>query len=72
MKLYEIREAAKTLAEMDPEIIKALALSGCDSGKLIAQAFQTMGEHAEKIGTLNVSPDLLAAVGGLTPARNAK
>lgn len=69
MKLYEIREAAKTLAEMDPEIIKALALSGCDSGKLIAQAFQTMGEHAEKIGTLNVSPDLLAAVGGSDPGK---
>ena len=58
-RLYEMREMMENIARLDPEIIKALALSGMDSGKLIAQAFTAMGEHAEKIGTLNVTPDLL-------------
>ena len=62
-KLYEVREVMESLSHMDPEIVKAFAFSGMDSGRLIAQAFQAMGEHAEKIGTLNVTPDLLSSLG---------
>jgi len=34
-------------------------MSSMDSGKLIAQAFTDIGKGAEKIGTLNITPDLL-------------
>ncbi len=44
---------------MDTEVIKALVVSGMDSKALIAKAFAEIGDKADKIGVLNVSPDLL-------------
>jgi hypothetical protein len=33
-----------------------------DSGQLVALAFKELAENADKIGQLNVSPDLLNAL----------
>ncbi|MCM1553579.1 MAG: SPFH domain-containing protein [Butyrivibrio sp.] len=58
-KAYDSEVLLKTFAGIDLEVIKALAASGMDSRALIAKAFVEIGDKAGKIGTLNVSPDLL-------------
>lgn len=47
------------LKTTDPRIIQALAATGMQPAQLIAQAFTGIAERAEKIGQLNMSPDLL-------------
>lgn len=58
-KAYDARVLLAVFEEMDPNIVNALAMSGMDSKALIAKAFVEIGDKAEKIGMLNVSPDLL-------------
>lgn len=63
-KAYDSEVLLRTFAEVDTEIIKALAVSGMDSRALIAKAFVEIGDKADKIGVLNVSPDLLETLTG--------
>ena len=42
--------------------MQALAAAGMQPNQLIAQAFGGIAEKAERIGQLNVSPDLLQAL----------
>ena len=42
------------------------AQSGLDSGQLIAMAFRDLADNAEKVGTLNISPELLQSLLGAT------
>ena len=52
--------------EVDPAVLQTLAHMGMKPNQLIAQAFQGLAEKANKIGQLNVSPDLLREL--LSPA----
>lgn len=61
-KAYDSAVLLKTFAGIDTEVVKALATSGMDSKALIAKAFVEIGDKADKIGVLNVSPDLLEAL----------
>lgn len=61
-KAYELTAVMRTLEGMDPDIIQALASIGMEPGKLIALAFQGLAENAQKIGELNISPDLLKSL----------
>lgn len=63
-KAYDSEVLLRTFAGVNPDILKALAMSGMDSKALIAKAFVEIGDKADKIGTLNVSPDLLEALAG--------
>lgn len=58
-KAYDSQVLLEAFAGIDSEIIKALAISGMDSKSLIAKAFVEIGDKADKIGVLNVTPDLL-------------
>lgn len=58
-KAYDSEVLLRTFAGVDTEVVKALAVSGMDSKSLIAKAFVEIGDKADKIGVLNVSPDLL-------------
>ena len=58
-KAYDSEVLLRTFENVDTEVIKALAACGMDSKALIAKAFVEIGDKADKIGTLNVSPDLL-------------
>ena len=40
-------------------MVQALAATGMQPGQLIAQAFGNIAQNAERIGQLNVSPELL-------------
>ncbi len=61
-KAYDSEVLLRTFAGVDTEVVKALATSGMDSKALIAKAFVEIGDKADKIGVLNVSPDLLEAL----------
>lgn len=52
----------KALDKADPRIVQALAAAGMQPNQLIAQAFGGIAEKAERIGQLNMSPDLLQAL----------
>ncbi len=61
-KIYELKAAMKIYEEMNPEILKALANANLDAGRLMAMAFQGIADKADKIGNLNISPDLLQSM----------
>lgn len=54
------------LEKADPRVVQALAASGMQPAQLIAQAFGGIAERAERIGQLNVSPELLNSLMGAT------
>ena len=56
---YALEAVMKSLSQSDPRMVQALASLGMDSNRLIALAFRDLAGSAEKIGQLNVSPDLL-------------
>jgi hypothetical protein len=56
---YRIGALMKIFEGVDIKVTQALAASGMQPAQLIAQAFSGIAENAERIGQLNVSPDLL-------------
>ncbi|MBF0529426.1 MAG: SPFH domain-containing protein [Deltaproteobacteria bacterium] len=58
-RAYGISAVMKSLAAADPKVVQALTSVGMDPGRLVALAFKELAEGADKIGELNISPDLL-------------
>ena len=56
---YRVGALMKIFEGVDTRVIQTLASAGMQPGQLIAQAFTGIAERAERIGQLNVSPDLL-------------
>lgn len=56
---YRVGAVMQALEKADPRVVNALAAAGMQPGQLIAQAFGGIAERAERIGQLNVSPELL-------------
>ncbi|MNT66088.1 hypothetical protein D3C72_2041250 [compost metagenome] len=56
---HRVAVVMQALEKADPRIVNALAAAGMQPGQLIAQAFGGIAERAERIGQLNVSPELL-------------
>lgn len=68
-KAYALELMVERLREVDWRKLMVMHGDKADSGQaLVAMAFQQLAENASKIGTLNVSPELMAS---LTAARNA-
>lgn len=61
---HRVESVMKALQAADPKIVQALAAVGMAPAQLIAQAFGGIAERAEKIGQLNVSPELLQSLVG--------
>jgi hypothetical protein len=68
---HRLGAVMKALESADPRIVQALAAAGMQPNQLIAQAFGGLAEKAERIGQLNVSPELLQSLlaGSPPPAR---
>ncbi|NMG27964.1 SPFH domain-containing protein [Aromatoleum evansii] len=66
---YRIAEAMKAVGSADPRIVQALASAGMAPAQLIALAFGGIAEKAERIGQLNLSPDLLQSLLGAGGAK---
>lgn len=58
-KAYALEASMKALAGVDPAVVQSLASVGMEPAQLVARAFQQMAAGADKIGQLNVSPELL-------------
>lgn len=61
-RAYALTETLKPLRDLDWKTLMALGGKGPDPKAMIAIAFQEMAENAQKIGELNVSPDLLKSL----------
>jgi hypothetical protein len=68
---HRIGAVVHALQAADPKIVQALAAMGMQPSQLIAQAFWGIADKAEKIGQLNLSPDLLQMLMA-TPAPREK
>jgi hypothetical protein len=58
-RAYGTTALMKAFDAVDPKVLDALSAGGMQSGQLIARAFRDLAEKADRIGTLNISPDLL-------------
>jgi regulator of protease activity HflC (stomatin/prohibitin superfamily) len=58
-RAYGVSATMKALGSVDARILQALASTGMKPEQMIAFAFQELAGKAEKIGQLNISPDLL-------------
>lgn len=61
-KAYALSAAMKAIEGVDASVIASLASVGMEPGKLLALAFQGLAENADKIGQLNITPDLLREI----------
>lgn len=61
-KAYALKAVMEVYEKVNPEILKSLTNAGLDSGHLLALAFQGIADKAEKIGNLNITPDLLQSI----------
>lgn len=61
-RAYTLTETLKPLRDLDWKTLMMLGGRGGDAREMIALAFQQMAENAQKIGELNISPDLLTAL----------
>ena len=58
-RAYGIEAVMKVLKGVDPKLMQVLAGSGMAPSQMIAAAFQNLAENADKIGNLNIAPELL-------------
>lgn len=58
-KAYAISAMMKALSDSDPKIVEAITNAGMKPDQLIAQAFKELAINSDKIGHLNMSPELL-------------
>lgn len=56
---YGVNAVMGAFKEIDPGVMQALANVHMDPSQLIAKAFQDFARNAEKIGNLNIAPELL-------------
>jgi regulator of protease activity HflC (stomatin/prohibitin superfamily) len=63
-RAYTLTETLKPLRDLDWKTLMMLGGKGADAKAMVALAFQEMAENAQKIGELNVTPDLLKSLIG--------
>jgi hypothetical protein len=68
-KAYGIDAVMKAFAGSDSRVLQALTSVGMKPGQLMALAFREIADNADKIGQLNISPDLLREIMGTSEAR---
>jgi hypothetical protein len=63
-RAYALDKTIKTLETVDWKKLMLISSGGVDARQMIAMAFQEMAGNAQKIGELNISPDLLQGLIG--------
>ena len=58
-RAYAVGAVMKAVHGVDPKVLQALNVGNADPSALIAMAFQGLAENADRIGELNITPDLL-------------
>ena len=67
-RAYALEAMIKPLRDVDWRTLSAIAAGRVDARHNIASAFRELAEKAEKIGNLNITPELLAALLSDRPA----
>lgn len=67
-KAYAMEKMMDAFSRLDPAFVEAMAASGMEPDRIIAQAFRGLATNAGKIGQLNISPDLLDSLMGRSRA----
>ena len=62
---FAAAQMVKAYENANVALIEACAMANMDPKTLMAKAFVELGENAGKIGTLNMTPDILATIAGL-------
>ena len=65
-RAYTLTETLKPLRDLDWKTLMMLGGKNAEPKTMVALAFQQMAENAQKIGELNISPDLLRSLIGNT------
>ncbi|MDH4184181.1 MAG: SPFH domain-containing protein [Nitrospinota bacterium] len=63
---YGMKALLDTFKSVDPAVMQVLGNVGMDPAQLIASAFQNLAHNADKIGNLNIAPELLQGLLGAT------
>lgn len=58
-KAYDIAATMEALSKVDAKVMEAMTMGNLSPQQLMAQAFRELATSADKIGQLNISPDLL-------------
>ena len=61
-RAYSIEAMMKPVRDIDWRILSALSATKNDAKYNIAMAFRELADNAEKIGTLNITPELLSTL----------
>lgn len=59
---YRVGKIMEAYNSLSPEVLIALATLNMEPEKMIAAAFEKLAVNSEKIGTLNITPDLLESL----------
>jgi len=63
-RAYAIEVIMQAVSNTDPKVLEAITSTGMNPEQLIARSFQGIAERADKIGQLNISPELLGTLLG--------
>jgi len=63
-KAYDIAATMEALSKVDAKVLEAMTMGNLDPQQLLAQAFRELAGGADKIGQLNITPDLLQSLSG--------
>lgn len=63
-KAYGLAAVLKAMAGMDPRILETITMANLSPDQVVAQAFKSLADNAERIGEFNIAPDLLRELKG--------
>lgn len=61
-RAYSVSASMAAMSKVDTRIVEAITSAGMKPEQLISQAFRELARSSEKIGELNISPDLLQSL----------
>jgi regulator of protease activity HflC (stomatin/prohibitin superfamily) len=62
MQAYSLETSLAPLSKLDPRALQFLTAGRTDPGTSIALAFQELASNAQRVGQLNITPDLLSTL----------
>lgn len=64
-RAYALTAVLKAMEGMDPRVLEAITMANLTPDQMVAQAFKSLADNAERIGEFNIAPDMLRELKGL-------
>ena len=71
-KAYDVSATMEAISKVDVNVLEALTTANLTPQQLLAHSFKLLANSSEKIGQLNISPDLLQALSHEMDTRTSK